>query len=70
MKVKKLIELLKKQDPEKEVMIQQGEEYDYMTVENVRTKKVTNWDDVVELIEFYDEDDDGLVESVVIEYVP
>lgn len=30
MKVKELIELLRQQDPEKEVMIQQGEEYDYV----------------------------------------
>jgi hypothetical protein len=30
MKVKELIKELKKHDPEKEVMIQQGEEFDYM----------------------------------------
>lgn len=40
--VKELIELLEKQDPEKEVMIQQGEEYDYMKVYGVRNIEV--WD--------------------------
>jgi hypothetical protein len=32
MKVKELIELLQKHDPEKEVMIQQGMEYDYAVI--------------------------------------
>lgn len=36
MKVKELIDLLSKQDPEKEVMIQQGEEYDYMVAYTVK----------------------------------
>ncbi len=36
MKVKELIEQLKQQDPEKEVLIQQGEEFDYMIAHSVR----------------------------------
>lgn len=59
MKVKELIELLSKQDPEKEVMIQQGEEYDYMVACSVKEKDLVDMDDVV---------DDGIVTAVVIEY--
>lgn len=44
MKVKELIVELQKFDPEKEVMIQQGEEFDYMTVETVRAKELIYWD--------------------------
>ena len=40
MKVKELIEQLKNQDPEKEVMIQQGEEYDYMNALTVKDIEV------------------------------
>ncbi len=59
MKVKQLIELLKAQDPEKEVMIQQGEEYDYMRVHSVRVKELANNDC---------EDLPDVIDSVVIEY--
>lgn len=59
MKVKELIDLLQKQDPEKEVMIQQGEEYDYMVAYSVKEKELIDMDDVV---------DDGIVTAVVIEY--
>lgn len=59
MKVKDLIKELEKQDPEKEVMIQQGEEYDYMKVYTVRSLEVCDSD--------LHEDDD-VVEAVVIEY--
>lgn len=55
MKVKELIEILSKQDPEKEVMIQQGEEYDYMVAYSVKEM------DLVDM-------DDGIVTAVVIEY--
>ena len=48
MKVKELVEKLKQQDPEKEVMIQQGEEYDYMRVESVREKEVFLMDTIEE----------------------
>jgi hypothetical protein len=58
MKVKELIELLKKHDPEKEVMIQQGEEYDYMVACSVKE---------IELIDMEDFDDD-IITAVVIEY--
>lgn len=44
MKVSELIELLKGYDPEKEVMIQQGEEFDYMVVYTVREKDVYDGD--------------------------
>jgi hypothetical protein len=42
MKVKDLIKELQKQDPEKEVMIQQGEEFDYMKAYTV--KEIELWD--------------------------
>lgn len=42
MKVKHLIKELQKQDPEKEVMIQQGEEFDYMKAYTV--KEIELWD--------------------------
>ena len=45
MKVKELIDLLKSQDPEKEVLIQQGEDYDYMEVNSVTEKEVLMEDD-------------------------
>lgn len=51
MKVKELIEMLKKQDPEKDVMIQQGEEFDYMIAYSVREKQIvdmTNNEDLPE----------------------
>lgn len=59
MKVIELIELLKKQDPEKEVMIQQGEEYDYMIAHSVKEKELIDMDDAI---------DDGIISAVVIEY--
>ena len=58
MKVKELIELLKKQDPEKPVMIQQGEEFDYMDVYSVKEQDVVH----------EDSDDDSPLVAVVIEY--
>lgn len=42
MKVKELIAELQKQDPEKVVMIQQGEEFDYMKAYTVN--EVELWD--------------------------
>ena len=59
MKVKELIKILSKHDPEKEVMIQQGEEYDYMVAYSVKEKVLSDMDYVV---------DDGIVKAVVIEY--
>jgi hypothetical protein len=59
MKVKELIEALQKQDPEKDVMIQQGEEYDYMKACTVRALEI--WD-----VDSPDEDD--TIPAVVIEY--
>jgi hypothetical protein len=59
MKVKELIEMLKKQDPEKQVMIQQGEVNDYMAVYSVKEMELTDMDDI---------DDDAIIEAVVIEY--
>lgn len=40
MKVRELIEMLKKQDQEIEVMIQQGEEYDYAPASSVEEMKL------------------------------
>jgi len=59
MKVKELIKELQRHDPEKEVMIQQGEEFDYMSVYSVKEKDLVDLIDVV---------DDGVIEAVVIEY--
>jgi len=42
MKVKDLIKALEMQDPRKEVMIQQGEEYDYMKAYAVKPTNL--WD--------------------------
>ena len=58
MKVKELIELLKNQDPEKEVYIQQGEEYDYMEVHSVKEMELADMNGME-----YD-----IIKSVVIEY--
>ena len=46
MKTRELIEALQKLDPEKEVMIQQGGEHDFMTVHTV--KEVSVWDEDAE----------------------
>jgi hypothetical protein len=59
MKVKELIALLSKQDPEMPVMIQQGEDYDYTIAHSVKEKDLVDADNVVE---------DGVVTAVVIEY--
>lgn len=59
MKVKDLIKELQKQDPEKEVMIQQGEEYDYMKAYTV--KEVELWDANAP-------EEDDTMDVVVIEY--
>ncbi len=56
MKVKELIELLEKQDPEKEVLIQQGEDHDYMLAYSVK-ERLIDMDEAEEIIE-----------AVVIEY--
>lgn len=62
MKVKELIELLQKQDPEKNVLIQQGEEYDYMTVYSVKEM------DLVDMDSDEDDDESESISSVVIQY--
>ena len=59
MKVKDLIKELQKQDPEKEVMIQQGEEFDYMKAYTV--KEVELWDANAP-------EEDDTMDVVVIEY--
>ena len=59
MKTKDLIKELQKQDPEKEVMIQQGEEFDYMKVYTV--KEVT-------LCDVNSPEEDDTIDVVVIEY--
>lgn len=59
MKVKELIELLKTQDLEKEVMIQQGEEYDYMKAYTVKE---------IEIVDMDDDADDDIINVVAIEY--
>ena len=59
MKVRDLIEELKKQDPEKEVMIQQGEEYDYMKAYTVKLAELWDMNSV---------QDDDIMNVVVIEY--
>jgi len=59
MKVKDLIKELQKQDPEKEVMIQQGEEADYMKAYTVKVKDLVDMNDII---------DDGIIQAVVIEY--
>ena len=59
MKVKELIALLEKHDPEKAVMIQQGEEFDYMAVYSVRD---------TEIVDMNAPEDDTIIEAVVIEY--
>jgi hypothetical protein len=59
MKVKDLIDELKKQDPEKEVMIQQGEEFDYMKAYTVK---------LVELQDANATEEDDTMDVVVIEY--
>lgn len=60
MKVKELIELLQQQDPKKDVLIQQGEEYDYMTVHTVRQMDLVDMDS--------DDDECESIPSVVIQY--
>ena len=59
MKVKELILELEQQDPEKEVYIQQGEEFDYMLTYTVRASTITDMSS--------DKEDD-LKDVVVIEY--
>ena len=62
MKVKDLIKQLEKQDPEKEVFIQQGEEQDYMTVYTVRECEIIPED-------FIHREIDEVVNAVVIDYM-
>lgn len=66
MKVKDLIAELQKQDPEKEVMIQQGEEYDYMVAYTVKAKELLD----TERFDGMDDDDEEhtTTNAVVIEY--
>jgi hypothetical protein len=66
MKVKELIKQLKQQDPEKEVMIQQGEEFDYMVAYTVKEKELLDTEEFYS----YDSDDDehNTALVVVIEY--
>jgi len=59
MKVKDLIKELKKQDPEKEIMIQQGEEFDYMVAYTVKEK---------ELVDMNTIEEEDKITAVVIEY--
>lgn len=59
MTVKDLIKELEKQDPDKMVMIQQGEEFPYMLAYTV--KEMT-------LLETDGEEDDDEYDAVVIEY--
>ena len=59
MKVKELIAELQKQDPEKVVMIQQGEEFDYMKAYTVK---------VIELWDSNSPEEDDTLDVVVIEY--
>ena len=58
MKVKDLIIELQQQDPEKEVMIQQGEDYDYMAIYTIRE---------TELVDMTSDDDEEIT-TVVIDY--
>ena len=57
--VKDLIKKLQRQNPEKEVMIQQGEEYDYMKAYSVG---------VVELLDANSVNEDDIIDVVVIKY--
>ena len=59
MRVKELIALLQQQDQEKEVMIQQGEEFDYTLAYSVRE---------MELVDMTDDSDEPEKMYVVIEY--
>jgi hypothetical protein len=56
MKVKELIEKLSEQDPDKDVLIQQGQEFGYMTVYTVKPKQLIDPDTLEE------------IDAVVIEY--
>ena len=59
MKVKQLIELLQKQDPEMDVYIQaEVYEYDYMIVQSVRKKELLD----------IDNEDEVYIKAVVIDY--
>jgi len=60
MKVKDLIKELQKQDPEKEVMIQQGEDYDYVIAYTVKEKELVDMDALEE---------DEEIAVVAIEYI-
>ena len=59
MKTKELINLLKKQDPDKEVLIQQGEEWDYMKAYSVEELEIFDMDGIEE---------DEIIDAVVIKY--
>ena len=59
MKVKEMIAKLQKQDPEKELYIQQGIEFDYAKVYSVRAKEIINGEET-------DEDGEYITEKVVV----
>lgn len=59
MKVKDLIKELEKQNQEKEVFIQQGEEYDYMSVYTVKEMDIINMNSIYE---------DEEINAIVIKY--
>ena len=59
MTVKELTEKLKQLPPDKEVMIKQGEEYDYMTIDHVHEITVLDMDNP---------DEDEEIEIVAIDY--
>ena len=46
MNVKTLIDILKTMPPDKEVLIQQGLEYNYATIESIRKATVDDWDEM------------------------
>ena len=68
MKVKQLIAELQKQNPEKEVFIQQSDEYkyEYMQVETVKESRIMVRD--YELKDKADTHEDELIEAVLIEF--
>jgi hypothetical protein len=59
MTVQELINELKKHDPAKQVMIQQGEDFDYMAVYSVKEKELFSEEEI---------NNDGILKAVVIEY--
>jgi len=60
MKLETLRNILGMMPPDKEVLIQQGLDYDYATTENVREATVMDWDEMAE--------DDSWNDFVVIDF--